>query len=340
MMQTTRIFGQALRHDDTHTVSLDAVVGGAPALKEMLRQVELVAQTDSVVLIQGETGTGKELIAQAIHRCSARRGRFVPVNVAAIPPNLWESELFGHERGAFTGAHARRVGRVEHAGHGTLFLDEIGELDCSLQPKLLRLLQEREFERVGSGVTQTSHARVIAATNRDLGELVGAGGFRADLYYRLNVFPIAVPPLRERREDIPRLALHFAATIAQRMGRPAPRLLPATLAALERHDWPGNVRELQNVIESALIRCRGPELTVQLGEPRRQEASHTESDDALDHVNRAHILHVLKQSNWVIAGPNGAAARLGLKRTTLHHRLKKLGIQRAASQPEIKSAVG
>jgi formate hydrogenlyase transcriptional activator len=305
------------------------IVGSSAVLQHVLRQVELVAPTDSVVLIHGETGTGKELVARAIHRESRRAGPFVSVNIAAIPTNLWESEIFGHERGAFTGAASRRIGRFEEAGSGTIFLDEIGELDCSLQPKLLRLLQERQFQRVGGVRAQTWNARLVVATNRDLREMVESDHFRADLYYRLNVFQITLPPLRERPEDIPCLALHFARAISTRMGRPIPTLTTATLAKLKSHVWPGNVRELQNVIESAIIRCDGPHLDVLLEEPRCRESFPTQGE-TLELVDRAHILRVLEQSNWVIAGQNGAAARLGLKRTTLNHRMKKLGIFRTS----------
>lgn len=312
----------------------EEIVGRGLALQDVLRQVELVARTNSVVLIQGETGTGKELIARAIHRESRRIGPFVSVNIAAIPTNLWETEIFGHERGAFTGAISRRIGRFEEAGSGTIFLDEIGELDSSLQPKLLRLLQERNFQRVGGGPTQTWSARLVVATNRDLREMVEAARFRADLYYRLNVFRIALPPLRERRADIPLLASHFVRAIAARLGRPTPSLTAATLAKLQRHSWPGNIRELQNVLESALIRCSGPELEVALEEPLCREVTRVHGD-ALERVNRTHILRVLEQSNWVIAGPNGAAARLGLKRTTLNHRMKKLGICRTALRNQV-----
>ena len=319
-----------IRERDVSTVR--RIVGRGPAMTEVLRELQLVARTESTVLIQGETGTGKELIANAIHHESRRTGPFVSVNVAAIPTSLWESEMFGHERGAFTGATSARVGHLEQAGDGTLFLDEVGELESSLQPKLLRLLQEREFRRVGSGATRSFSARVIAATNRDLHEMVEAGTFRADLYYRLNVFRILVPPLRERAEDILEVAAHFVEAIARRMGRSIPRLPPETARALEGHEWPGNVRELHNVIESALIRCPGDELRVAL-EPKSVPPS-SRPLDALDRVNRAHILRVLEQSNWVISGPNGAAARLGLKRTTLNHRLRKLGIHRVSPRSE------
>jgi len=313
---------------------LDAggIIGTGPALQDVLRQIELVARTDSVVLIHGETGTGKELVARAIHRHSRRTGPFVSLNIAAIPASLWESEIFGHERGAFTGAVSRRIGRFEEAGNGTMFLDEIGELECGLQPKLLRLLQERQFQRVGGTQALSWNARLVVATNRDLREMVELEQFRADLYYRLNVFRIDLPPLRERPEDIPSLALHFARTIAARMGRPTPMLTAAVLATLQAHPWPGNVRELQNVIESALIRCSDSELDLQLEEPRSRKAPLAQGD-TLELVDRTHILRVLEQSNWVIAGPNGAAARLGLKRTTLNHRMKKLGIFRSV-QPD------
>lgn len=307
----------------------EAAQAAGPAWQAVLRQVELVARTDCVVLILGETGTGKELVARAIHHESRRKGPFVSVNIAAIPTNLWESEIFGHERGAFTGAVSRRIGRFEEAGDGTIFLDEIGELDFSLQPKLLRILQEKQFQRVGGAQTQRWRARLVVATNRDLRDMVDAERFRADLYYRLNVFRITLPSLRERREDIPVLASDFARAISARMGRPTPTLTAASLSNLQRHSWPGNVRELQNVIESALIRCPGPRLEVQLDGPHGDATGRVDTD-ALELVDRAHILQVLKQSNWVIAGPNGAAARLGLKRTTLNHRMKKLGVLRTS----------
>jgi transcriptional regulator with GAF, ATPase, and Fis domain len=305
------------------------LVGDSAALREVLRQLKLVAATDATVLVQGETGTGKELIAKAIHDRSPRRDHaFVKLNVAAIPSTLLESELFGHERGAFTGALSRRVGRFEQAQSGTIFLDEIGELHPELQPKLLRLLQEREFQRLGGAETLSSNVRLISATNRDLRSLVRAGSFRADLYYRLSVFPLELPPLRARPEDIPSLAEHFLGELAKELGKPPPRLSTAALAKLERHAWPGNVRELRNVLERAMILADGSELDVELEEPVTGEPVPSPPTDELAAVARAHILRVLEDCHWVIAGPEGAAARLGVKRTTLHARLKKLGIAR------------
>jgi transcriptional regulator with GAF, ATPase, and Fis domain len=310
----------------------DLMVGQSPALQEVLRQVERVARTDATVLIHGETGTGKELIARAIHLGSERPGGpFVKLNSAAIPAPLLESELFGHERGAFTGAVERRIGRFEQARNGTIFLDEIGELDLDLQPKLLRLLQEREFERLGGSRTLSSNARLVAATNRDLRGMVAARIFREDLYYRLNVFPIHLPPLRERRTDIPLLAQHFVGQLARRFARDIRSICPESMARLQRYDWPGNIRELQNVLERAAIMSSGPQLEVTLPPPAVVVATPEDRPpaDVLAEVDRAHILTVLERTNWVVAGPDGAAARLGLKRTTLNFRMKKLGIKRA-----------
>ena len=306
------------------------LVGRSAALHDLTRRIELVARTDSNVLIHGETGTGKELIARAIHRESGRRGPFVALNAAAIPANLLESEVFGHERGAFTGAVARRIGRFEEAQHGTIFLDEISELHIELQAKLLRLVQEREFQRIGGSKTVAYNARLITASNRDLRELVEAKQFRADLFYRLSVFPIHSPPLRERVEDIPSLVAHFLAQLARRLERPQLTVAASTMLALERHPWPGNVRELQNVLEHAAIVSTGPELEIDLDErrtPALQDGKQTVTGD-LATVTRAHILRVLGDCHWVIAGPHGAAARLGLKRSTLNARLRKLGIVR------------
>jgi formate hydrogenlyase transcriptional activator len=296
----------------------------------VVEQVRMVAPTDSTVLICGETGTGKELVARAVHQLSARRARaFVRVNCAAIPTALLESELFGHERGAFTGAAVSRVGRFELANHGTIFLDEIGEAPLELQPKLLRVLQEREFERLGSSHTLHTDVRLIAATNANLSHMVAAKRFRADLYYRLNVFPIQVPPLRERPEDIPVLVRHFARDAAQRMNRRALWISPLVMDALVRHSWPGNIRELQNFIERAVIRSNGDELRVQL-EDLGEDAEIADGTAAgtLEEAERLHILETLKKTRWVRSGPRGAATRLGLNRSTLQFRMKKLGIER------------
>jgi formate hydrogenlyase transcriptional activator len=314
-----------------------AIVGQSAALREVLRQVAIVAATDSTVLIHGETGTGKELIARAIHETSGRRqGPIVRLNAAAVPDTLLESELFGHEKGAFSGAISRRIGRFEAAQDGTIFLDEIGELALDAQPKLLRVLQEREFERVGGSETVRSNARLVAATNRDLGAMVEERSFREDLYYRLNVFPIHLPPLRERREDIPTLARHFAERFGRRMHGRAPSISAEAMAQLAGHAWPGNIRELENVIERAVILAHGGLIeAVHLPPPseRRISTRPTELRPALgslDDVQRAHILAVLEATNWVVAGPLGAASRLGMKRTTLAFRMRKLGIERQA----------
>jgi formate hydrogenlyase transcriptional activator len=297
----------------------------------VLRQIETVAPTDSTVLICGETGTGKELVARAIHERSARSSNaFVKLNCAAIPTGLLESELFGHERGAFTGAIMQRIGRFELANHGTAFLDEIGEIPLELQPKLLRVLQEREFERLGSTRTLKTDARLIAATNRDLEECVKESSFRADLYYRLNVFPIYVPPLRERSEDIPLLVRHFVQHYARRMNRAVDTIPSETMEALVHHQWPGNIRELQNLIERSVILSKGPVLQVPLSV--LNSSNGTSPDGArrrtLKEAEREHILATLKETKWLVAGPRGAAARLGMNRATLQYRMKKLGILR------------
>ncbi len=323
---------RAEKRDAPRQTELGEIVGRSAGILEVLRQVDTVAQTESTVLICGETGTGKELIAEAIHRRGARaRGPFVKLNCAAIPLGLLESELFGHERGAFTGASSRRIGRFELAQSGTLCLDEIGEMPLEVQPKLLRLLQEREFERLGSSFTLRSNARLIAATNRNLGAMVGERTFREDLYYRLNVFPIYVPPLRERREDIAILACKFVQQFARRMNKAVPSLSRATMLRLEDYDWPGNIRELQNVLERAVILATGSELEVsieKLGRRQGESPTLSQTGDALDEINRAHILGVLRRTNWVISGPSGAALLLGMKRSTLNFRMKKLGISR------------
>jgi formate hydrogenlyase transcriptional activator len=315
--------------------NFEEIVGQDSALRQVLKQVETVAPTDSTVLIRGETGTGKELVARAIHHLSARRERtFVKVNCAAIPMGLLESELFGHEKGAFTGAIAQKIGRFELAHQGTLFLDEVGDIPLELQPKLLRILQEQEFERLGSPRTIQVNVRLVAATNRDLQQMVADGEFRMDLYYRLNVFPLALPPLRERREDIPRLVRHFVHKFAQRMGRQIETIPTEVLTALKSYSWPGNIRELENLIERAVILSPGPVLQVPLGEVQGggqlEKALGDTVAGTLVEAERKHILRVLRESNWVLGGPTGAAARLGMKRSTLHWKMKKLGIARPA----------
>jgi len=307
----------------------EQIIGHSPALKSALLEVEQVAPTDSTVLVLGETGTGKELIAHAIHNLSARCGRpFVKLNCAAIPFDLLESELFGHEKGAFTGAVTQKIGRFEMADKGTLFLDEIGDIPLALQPKLLRVLQEKEFERLGSGRTHRIDVRLVAATHRDLNEMVARNEFRRDLYYRLNVFPILLPPLRERRQDIPVLVTHFAKTLSQRMGKPIRQIPPETLEAFTLYSWPGNVRELQNLIERAVIRSNDGILPNPLPAVENNPVTLSSKQGTLTDSTRASILQALRASGWVVAGPGGAAARLGLKRTTLIAKMKKLGISR------------
>ncbi len=317
---------KAYVEDEQDTIpSFDEIVGHSPALQRVLRQVEVVAPTDSGVLIQGETGTGKELIAQAIHNRSARRDRpFVKVNCAAIPSGLLESELFGHEKGAFTGAIMRKPGRFEVADKGTLFLDEVGDIPLDLQAKLLRVLQEHEFERLGSSRTQQVDVRVIAATHRDLKQMVEEGTFRSDLYYRLHVFPLTVPPLRDRREDIPMIVRHFVDKYARRMNRSIETIPAKTMEVFTNYSWPGNVRELQNFIERAVILSPGTSLRAPLDE--LTEASSRTDLSTLEEMEREHVLRALRESNWVTGGPNGAAVRLGMKRTTLAYRIRKLGI--------------
>jgi formate hydrogenlyase transcriptional activator len=318
-------------------LNFEEIVGSSEALRHVLRQVETVAPTDSTVLIYGETGTGKELIARALHNLSGRKDHaFVKLNCAAIPTGLLESELFGHERGAFTGAIAQRVGRFELAHRGTMFLDEIGEVPLELQPKLLRVLQEREFERLGSTKTLRTDARLVAATNRDLEEMVASQTFRSDLYYRLNVFPIRIPPLRERPEDIPLLVRHFVQQFSRRNNRRIDTIPSDTMDALVHYHWPGNIRELQNVIERGVIVSRGPVLKVPFADlkantsraavARAAKPANT-LRDTLGEAERNQILKALEQSQWIVAGPNGAAARLGMKRSTLQFRMRKLGIQ-------------
>src|ERR1700745_4220285 len=291
----------------------EPIVGRSAALRRVLRQVEVVAPTDSGVLIQGETGTGKELIAEAIHNRSGRRDRpFIKVNCAAIPSGLLESELFGHEKGAFTGAIMRKPGRFELADKGTLFLDEVGDIPLELQAKLLRVLQEHEFERLGSTRTQQVDVRVVAATHRDLKQMVAEGTFRSDLYYRLHVFPLSVPPLRERREDIPLLARHFVDKYARRMNRKIETIPARTMEALADYAWPGNVRELQNFIERAVILSPGTSLRAPLEELKQEAVQDPPAHlSTLEEMERDHVLRALKESNWITGGPKGAAAKLG-----------------------------
>jgi formate hydrogenlyase transcriptional activator len=319
------------------------IIGKSAALRRVLKHVETVGPTESTVLIYGETGTGKELIARALHNLSPRRSNaFVKLNCAAIPTGLLESELFGHERGAFTGAIAQRIGRFELADGGTVFLDEIGEIPLELQPKLLRVLQEREFERLGSTRTLRTDARLIAATNRDLTAMVEQQKFRSDLFYRLNVFPVRVPPLRERPEDIPLLVRHFTQQFARRMNKMIESIPSETMSAMCNYHWPGNIRELQNVIERAVILSSGPVLHVALSDLKTNGAPISRLDGptqnehqgnmqrVLEETERRQIMAALEQSRWVVAGPKGAAARLGMKRSTLQVRMQKLGVARSS----------
>src|ERR1700756_1197081 len=311
----------------------EQIIGHSPALKSVLAEVKRVAPTDSTVLVLGETGTGKKLIAHATHNLSPRCGRpFVKLNCAAIPFDLLESELFGHEKGAFTGAVTQKIGRFEMADTGTLFLDEIGDIPLALQPKLLRVLQDKEFERLGSGRTHQINVRLIAATHRDLTEMVRRKEFRSDLYYRLNVFPVLVPPLRQRREDIRLLVLHFVEVFTRRMGKHIDQIPQTTMNALIAYPWPGNVRELQNLIERAVIRSDDGVLPNPL--PRSEEDAHTTtlSEGTFMDSQRALILQMLRAAGGMIGGPQGAAARLGLKRTTLVSKMKRLGIYRPRHQ--------
>jgi formate hydrogenlyase transcriptional activator len=323
------------------------LIGSSAKFRALLEDVEMVAPVDTAVLIQGETGTGKEVIARAIHEASPRRqNRFVALNCAAIPSALLESELFGHERGAYTGAVAQTIGRFQSADRGTLFLDEIGDLPLELQPKLLRALQEKQFERLGGSRTFQVDVRVIAATNQDLGRMVEERKFRADLYYRLNVFPITLPPLRERRDDIPLLIEHFLQKFAQRQGKSMVHIPDEMMDVLNCHDWPGNIRELQNVIERGMIMTTGHVLSWQTIEHMRREGAaapvRTNADAepapirTLVDAERAHITATLRETNWVVGGPRGAAALLGLARTTLIHRMARLGISNEASGPRAR----
>jgi formate hydrogenlyase transcriptional activator len=309
------------------------IVGDSAGLRRVLKEIETVAPTDSTVLICGETGTGKELVARALHDLSPRRDRaFVKLNCAAIPTGLLESELFGHEKGAFTGAITQKVGRFELAHQGTLFLDEVGDIPPELQPKLLRVLQEQEFERLGSPRTTRVDVRLVAATNADLTAKVGEKEFREDLYYRLNVFPITIPPLRERKEDIPLLVRYFAQKYARRMKKPIDTIPTKAMTALAEYHWPGNIREMQNVIERAVILSRGPELEIPLSELKQQTKAASidfpSSLSTLEEAEREHILRALGEAHWILGGPAGAASKLGMKRTTLQSKMRKLGIAR------------
>ncbi len=306
------------------------LIGSSAKFQAVLNAINLVAPVDSAVLIQGETGTGKEAIARAIHQASRRsQNRFVALNCAAIPGALLESELFGHERGAFTGAVTETAGRFQAADRGTLFLDEIGELPLELQPKLLRVLQEREFERLGSGRAVQVDVRIIAATNRDLARMVEERQFRADLYFRLNVYPLTLPPLRERADDIQPLAEHFVRRLAHRLGKSIDAIPDEVMRVLKRHQWPGNIRELENVLERAVIMTKGPVLHVQLDQSMARNTQFRSGSTLVD-ARRQHITATLHKTNWVVGGPHGAAARLGLPRSTLMAMMKRLGIDRDA----------
>jgi transcriptional regulator with GAF, ATPase, and Fis domain len=311
----------------------DDIVGESTGLRNVLRQIETVAPTDATVLIEGETGTGKELLARAVHRLSARSERtFIKLNCAAIPAGLLESELFGHEKGAFTGAIARKIGRLELANEGTLFLDEVGDLPLDLQPKLLRALQEREIERLGGTRSIPVNVRLIAATNRDLAKMVAEKQFRSDLFYRLKVFPVFATPLRERAADIPILVRHFVSRHARRMGKNIETIPPEAMDALVAWKWPGNIRELENFLERAVILSRGPQLHVPLAEieAMEEEEENAGADSPTLHAaERDHIVRALREARGIIGGPSGAAERLGLKRTTLNSKIKKLGIERS-----------
>jgi transcriptional regulator with GAF, ATPase, and Fis domain len=318
----------------------ERIIGNSAALESVLDQVEQVAPTDSTVLIEGETGTGKELIAHGIHNASQRFGRpFIKLNCAAIPLDLLESELFGHEKGAFTGAIAQKIGRFEMADKGTLFLDEVGDIPPTLQPKLLRVLQEQEFERLGSGRTHKVDVRLVAATNRDLVKMVDRGQFRSDLYYRLNVFPILLPALRERREDIPALVTHFVKLFSRRMGKQVESIPPETMAAFQWYPWPGNIRELQNLVERAVILSRDGVLPNPLHKeqtefitPSLHRTRTFQSLMTLEDSDHALIVETLEQAGWIVGGPRGAAAKLGLKRTTLLAKMRRMGISRPIDQ--------
>jgi formate hydrogenlyase transcriptional activator len=312
----------------------EQLIGNSPALESVLEQVERVAPTDSTVLLQGETGTGKELIARAIHNISSRCGRpYIKLNCAAIPFDLLESEFFGHEKGAFTGAIAQKIGRFEMADKGTLFLDEVGDIPLALQCKLLRVLQEQEFERLGGTRTHQVDVRLVAATNRDMADMVKRREFRSDLYYRLNVFPILLPPLRARREDIPALVEYFAEMYCRRMDKRIEHVPPETMFALSSYQWPGNIRELQNFIERSVILTDGNVLRSPLAELKSSAEAEPLEATTLEEAERVHIRKTLETTRWVVGGPSGAAARLGIPRSTLYFRMQKLGISRSNRDP-------
>jgi formate hydrogenlyase transcriptional activator len=315
----------------------EQIIGHSPALESVLQQVRQVALTNSTVLILGETGTGKELIAHSIHNISSRFARpLVKLNCAALPFDLLENELFGHEKGAFTGAIAQKKGRFEMAHTGSLFLDEIGDIPLASQPKLLRVLQEQEFERLGSGQTHQVDVRLIAATHRNLNEMVKRNEFRRDLYYRLNVFPIFLPPLRERREDIVPLVWHFVEAFSRRLGKTIESITAETLNAFQLYDWPGNIRELQNVIERAIILSNDRVLPNLLTPCGTEPLPVSSTEPGLQDMERTLILRTLQETDWVIGGPDGAAVKLRVKRTTLTHKIKKLGISRPDPQTAIR----
>jgi formate hydrogenlyase transcriptional activator len=327
-LASLRVVGEAPPNED----GFEGIIGQSPALRRVLQMVEHVASGDSTVLLLGETGTGKELVARGIHNCSSRKNHsFAKVNCAAIPGGLLESELFGHERGAFTGAITQKVGRLELADQGTLFLDEIGDIALELQPKLLRVLQEREFERLGSTRTRRVDVRVVAATHRDLEGMILEKQFRSDLYYRLNVVPIFLPPLRNRPEDIPLLVEHFVQKFARKAGKTMDMISSDTMEALRSYPWPGNIRELENVIERAVILSSGSILRISDNDLSTRMVSRTSPDrlQTLEEVERNHILATLRETRWILSGPGGAAVRLGLNRSTLYFRMKKLGIARS-----------
>ena len=337
LFSTVTSGGRKPMNGKTENDGFEGIVGGSGSLQEVLDLVRTVALTDSTVLIEGETGTGKELVARAIHNISPRAGNpFVRLNCAAIPFDLLESELFGHEKGAFTGANAQKIGRFEMADKGTLFLDEIGDIPLALQPKLLRVLQEQEFERLGSGRTHRINVRLIAATHRDLTEMARRNEFRRDLYYRLNVFPVVLPPLRERRQDVPLLVSHFIGVFSRKMAKRITCIPNETLSALVDYPWPGNVRELQNLIERAVILSNNGVLPNPLPVSDKNPVAVTPSQGTFDDSTRALIEEALRVAGWVIGGSCGAAARLGLKRTTLIAKMKKLGISRPVHKYDIK----
>jgi formate hydrogenlyase transcriptional activator len=328
IMGSSAIMKLHLSHESQPENGTHGIIGNSPVLKAVLDQIGVVAPTDSTVLILGETGTGKELVARAVHKLSPRRNApFVTLNCAAIPAGLLESELFGHERGAFTGAVTQRIGRFEAANGGTLFLDEIGDIPLDLQVKLLRVLQEKEFERLGSSRSSCVNVRLVAATNRDLLQMIADKSFRADLYYRLSVFPILLPPLRNRPEDIPALVRHFAAKYAERMNKAVEAIPSETMEAMLSYDWPGNIRELQNFIERGVIISRSPVFQPDLDQIQHQRTRPHDNRQSLDDATRCHIRQILDEVKWVIGGPHGAATRLGIPRTTLISKMRRLGIE-------------